>query len=109
MNYVFIYSVTGALAGLAFALVDSFVQGGLILGFVQCVGMGALGGLLPGAFRQASRRYIPILQSWLVLLIIVFGMEMFHAKTQSLYFTAFLYGYLSHLLWEAYHHNLPRF
>lgn len=106
MNYVLVYTLLGCFAGFSFALTQSFMQGGLSREFVVCIGIAALGGLVPGLLRQATRRYIPLIQSWVTIILIVLCLPLILAKT--FLGTAFVYGYLFHLLWEAYHHKLPR-
>jgi hypothetical protein len=110
MNYVFLYTLLGCISGALFYIMQSLEAGGMMPeNFLKSIMMGGLGGLIPGAIRQVSRHYVLILQSWIMILLIVYGVSLFNAKLQSLWWSAFIYGYLAHLLWEAYHHNLPKY
>lgn len=106
MNYVFMYTFFGCIGGMLFAVAQTIQQGGVINQFILCVGLGALGGLLPGSFRQATGRHVPILQSWFMLWLLIFAVPAIAFK--SLETGAFVYGFISHLLLEGYRHNLAK-
>lgn len=113
MRYVFAYTLVGALSGACYFFIRILLAGALegegVNNLFISFFLGAIGGLVPGILREATHRHIPLFQSWIMLLILVYGMPYFshHMKAQF-YWVALAYGYLGHLLWEAYHKKLPK-
>lgn len=110
MNTILLYTLLGCISGGIYYIMMSLEGGGLNPEvFMKCIMAAGIGGLIPGAIKQSIRHFVPIVQSWLMVLVIVYGFHLFDAKVANLFWNAFIYGYLAHLLWEGYRKNLPKF
>jgi hypothetical protein len=106
---IIFYVVLGAIAGGLYAVArvgDSVLKSELLL---PCVGTGILGSVIPGIFKEASSRHIPVLQSWVMVFVTVFVSQFLSNRNDvEPYWVALAYGYLIHLLWEGCQERLPK-
>jgi len=104
-----LYAMLGAIGGGLFYLGQSINAGGMNLNMMmRCLGMGALAAFAAGLLRVLTEVFIPVLQSWLMLVILIFVIPMMQSSLIHFHWIAACYGYLSTLLWEGYERRLPK-
>lgn len=107
---IFMYAIISGIAGGVYIISVGLAGGHMPQAefLIKCIGAGALAGFAPSVASRSSHHYIPLFQSWTMIVLILAFLPFLMAKNIAPYWVAFAYGYLAHLVWFGYKRRLPR-